>query len=418
MDKIFDIPLFDMIISLSHVINIIDNTSTTHQEQVAYISYRLAEELDCSEKQRKNMVLAAAIHDIGAFSYKDRAEILEFDIREKPKHAEIGYLLIKEFAPLANIAPIIRYHHSKWNYGHCLSYRGKEVPIESHILSLADRIAILIDGEFDILNQRTNIIEKIKEHSGVRFNPTFVEAFLNLAKREEFWLRSVRPNIIKRMLMSEFNTIKIRLNLDGLLNFSKLFSKIIDFRSSFTATHSKGVAVTAQKIAELMGWLEDDYRRMKIAGYFHDLGKLAMPKEILEKPGKLTQEEMGIIKSHTFYTYEILDPIKPLEEIKEWAAFHHERVDGRGYPFHRQGDRLPTGSKIMGVADVFSAITETRPYRSAMSQDRALDVLTSMVESGALDSEIVTVVNDNYRELNFIRNKAQGEVITEYSNTL
>jgi len=415
MDKKYNIPLFDIILSLSHVINIINNSSSTHQEQVAYISYRLAKELGFKDVRRKKIVLAAAIHDIGAFSYKDRAEILNFDIRQKPKHAEIGYLLIKEFEPLARIASIIRYHHLKWNYGNGNSYRGKKIPLESHLLSLADRIAVLIDSEYDVLNQKRRIIDKIKENSGSRFNPDFIQVFSKLAKREEFWLRSVRPNIIKRMLMAEFNKMKIKLNLKGLVEFSQLLSKIIDFRSSFTASHSKGVAITAQKIAELMGWVEDDYRRMKIAGYFHDLGKLAIPKEILEKPGKLSKEEINIIRGHTFYTYQILDPIKSLQEIKEWAAFHHERLDGRGYPFHHQGQELSTGSRIMGVADVFAAITEDRPYRNAMTKEKVLNILNSMVEDGALDQEIVILVTDNYEELKFIRNREQQQIIKEYS---
>ncbi|PRX34813.1 HD domain-containing protein [Orenia metallireducens] len=116
-----------------------------------------------------------------------------------------------------------------------------------------------------------------------------------------------------------------------------------------------------------------------------------------------------------FYTYQILDPIKALQEIKEWAAFHHERVDGSGYPFHYEGKELSIGSRIMGVADVFAAITENRPYRDAMSKKEALNVLNSMVEDGALDKEIVGLVTDNYEKLSFIRSKKQQEVIREYS---
>jgi len=98
---------------------------------------------------------------------------------------------------------------------------------------------------------------------------------------------------------------------------------------------------------------------MEIAGYFHDLGKLRVPKEILEKPGKLSTEEFNIIKSHTYHTYRILSHIPNFETINWWASFHHERLNGSGYPFRINAFNFPLGSRIMAIADVFTLLQRT-----------------------------------------------------------
>src|SRR5690606_8284531 len=114
------------------------------------------------------------------------------------------------------------------------------------------------------------------------------------------------------------------LNLDELIKLSEVFAYIIDFRSPFTANHSLGVAQVARKLAELAGFSENECKMMLIAGYLHDIGKLAISNEILEKPEKLETDEFNIIKSHVFYTYRTLESIKEFETINIWASLHHE----------------------------------------------------------------------------------------------
>ena len=195
---------------------------------------------------------------------------------------------------------------------------------------------------------------------------------------------------------------------------SKLFSYIIDFRSRFTATHSSGVAASSEALSRLVGFSERECRMMRIAGHLHDLGKLAVPAEILEKPAKLTEDEFNIIRSHTFYTYRILEPIGDLDVINTWGSFHHERLDGSGYPFHHKAQDLSLGSRIMAVADVFTAITEDRPYRKEMPSERALQVLQQMADSSALDSNIVSLLRVHFDEINSSRIAAQAGASKEY----
>ena len=136
---------------------------------------------------------------------------------------------------------------------------------------------------------------------------------------------------------------------------------------------------------------------------------------VLEKPGKLDEQEYNIIRSHTFYTYRTLQNIQDFETINQWAALHHERLDGSGYPFHMTADDLPLGSRIMAVADVFTAITEDRPYRAGMEEPEAKEVLRTMVAEKALCPYVFSLMEDYFDEINGIRKEAQMQSAGEYA---
>lgn len=191
----------------------------------------------------------------------------------------------------------------------------------------------------------------------------------------------------------------IEIDYEQLENISRLFRDIIDFKSPFTATHTSGVAACAEIMAKLFGLTVNETQEMRITGNLHDIGKLVIPNSILENPGKLTKKEFEHIKSHTYFTYYVIDSISGLQHIAEWAAFHHEKLDGSGYPFHCNGNNMPTGSKIMAVADIFTAIAEDRPYRKGMPKDEIIKTLTGMSSDKLIDSKIVDLLIDNFSEI-------------------
>jgi HD-GYP domain-containing protein (c-di-GMP phosphodiesterase class II) len=153
---------------------------------------------------------------------------------------------------------------------------------------------------------------------------------------------------------------------------------------------------------------------MRIAGHLHDLGKLAVPAEILEKPSALSEEEFSVIRGHTFYTQQVLESMGDLGPITEWAAAHHERMDGSGYPSHEEMDDLSLGARIISVADVFTALTEDRPYRKGMERDEALEVLQEMADTAVLDGTVVSQLRRNFDDINDARIAAQKVAKQEY----
>lgn len=200
-------------------------------------------------------------------------------------------------------------------------------------------------------------------------------------------------------------------------------SYIVDQKSPFTAQHSVRVADVAKFIASSCGLSETQCYKIEIAGLLHDLGKLHTPDDILEKPGPLNNIERAIMNQHSYETYEILRHIEGLGEVARWAAFHHEGINGAGYPFHLKAHDLSTEARIIAIADIFQALVQDRPYRGGMKIEKVLSILNESVDSGKLDNEIVKLTvkiadkcfeiakgtdpNHNQSNLKFLVNHAQ-----------
>jgi len=131
-----------------------------------------------------------------------------------------------------------------------------------------------------------------------------------------------------------------------------------------------------------------NFDKIEIAGLLHDLGKLRVPDEILDKPSLLDERERKIINAHSFETFQILRGIKGFEEMAAWAGYHHEEPEGGGYPFHVRGDALPLEARILRVADIFQAMVQDRPYRAGLDKEQALDFMRGLVIQGRIDPAI------------------------------
>jgi HD-GYP domain-containing protein (c-di-GMP phosphodiesterase class II) len=255
----------------------------------------------------------------------------------------------------------------------------------------------------------------LKTPIGVK-QPVFaVESLFEMSKKEYIWLDLISrhtPEIIANTGLFNIHALEI----DDIVDLALVFSQIIDFRNRFTARHSAGVAKTAERLAQLSGFSSHECKMMLIAGYLHDLGKIAISHDILEKPSRLNEDEFNEIRTHTYYTYHLLEPLTQLKTINTWASFHHEKLNGTGYPFHIAGESLPLGSRIMAVADVFTALTEDRPYRLGMDFDKTRDVLRDMVASDELDGKVVKLLVNHFHEINTIRVDSQVEAAEKYKN--
>ncbi|NLG80858.1 MAG: HD domain-containing protein [Firmicutes bacterium] len=420
------VSLFDLVACLSRAMDLVSPAVSNHHLRVAYIAFSLGRELGMSLDEQRDLALAGSLHDSGALSLKERLDALEFELASPQTHAETGYKLLMTFRPLARVARIVRYHHVPWKDASgptATTFAEDDVPLASHVLHLADRVAVLIQENDEILSQARRISELVRTRSGTMFAPDLVNAFLGLATKEFFWFDvALLPPSEMMSLLARAGTgtpasaepAEFRLDLEGLLGLADLFRRIIDFRSPFTAAHSAGVAATAARLACLAGFSEMECRMMRAAGYLHDIGKLAVPAEILEKPGPLTEHEFNIIKQHAFHSYRIIELLPMLDVVNRWASLHHERLDGRGYPFHYSGRELSLGSRIMSVADVFTALTEQRPYRHAMEAAKALDVVRELGCASALDPEIVSLLASHLDEVDADRRAAQAAASQDY----
>ena len=162
---------------------------------------------------------------------------------------------------------------------------------------------------------------------------------------------------------------------EGLDRVAEAFAGVIDTKSPYTGRHSTGVAIYATAVGEHLGFDALRLRWLRRAALLHDIGKLGVSNRILDKPGKLTDEEFAQVRLHPGYTFEILSRISAFAPIAEAAGAHHERLDGRGYHRGVGADDLSPEARILAVADVYEALTADRPYRGPLDRRTALEIM-------------------------------------------
>lgn len=403
------VPVHRLVLSLSEALDHVHPEVTDHQQRVAYISINMARHMGLRVPEVVDLFQAAALHDIGLISIDNKIAAVRLkDFEQARSHQEAGYWLLKDNPVLAAAAEIVRYHHIPWADGRGAERDGHAVPLATHIIALADSVERMINRNVPVLQQSRSIIDEVVSLSGKRFHPDCVEAFRQAARAEAFWLDIVCDRVYGALLR-QVDWPVVTFDEVTVAPIAELFARIVDAASPWTMVHSAGVTATAVALAERLKLSPREVHLMRAAGYLHDLGKLTVPASILDKPGRLTDEEMLVMKAHTYHTFRILDTIGGMPQISEWAAFHHERLDGNGYPFHHTGNDLTLGSRIMAVADVFTAVTEDRPYREGMSSAQAMSVLDSLAANGGLDGDIVATVRRDYDGIDAARRQEQAE---------
>ncbi|MBR6351356.1 MAG: HD domain-containing protein [Firmicutes bacterium] len=177
-------------------------------------------------------------------------------------------------------------------------------------------------------------------------------------------------------------------NMTFIREITEAFAKVIDMKDKYTNGHSTRVAKYTAMLAEELGYDEETVEKYYRIALLHDIGKIGVPPEVLNKNGKLTDEEFEIIKSHTSQGYEALKDISIMPELSVGAQAHHERPDGRGYPNHLKGDEIPRVAQIIAVADCFDAMYSNRPYRNRMNFDKVVSIIKE-VSGTQLEADVV-----------------------------
>lgn len=380
--------------ALSDALDLVGIDDVGHGKRVGIMAAECVRAQGGTPAEVQFMFDLGVLHDIGVSSTQvHRNLVREFDWAGSQQHCVTGAALLRDFAPFADLAAPVRYHHSRWE-----SLRGQridpQVSRQANLILLVDRVDVMLapyyadNAMFDHLSE---IRANVQAHVGSYFAPDVVEEFLSASESEAFWLQ-LQPHALQSYL-NDMQHVRpaCPTDINQLRQLAKIFARIVDAKSAFTAEHSAGVARLARYFGETLGISEDHCDKLEIAGLLHDLGKLRVPDEILDKPGRLDEHERRIMGMHSFETYQILRNIRGFEEITPWAAYHHEAPGGRGYPFHLRGETLPLEARILRVADIAQAMAQDRPYRSALGPQDLSAFLDSLAYRGEIDAEVARV---------------------------
>ncbi len=254
---------------------------------------------------------------------------------------------------------------------------GQPQKLAGDAFPLASNVALLaqVADIFQRDRGRDEAIREVKARAGGWFAPQIVAAFLRAAAVPGFWEVLNGPEVEARVFALDPSPQEARVDEDWLDDIAAAFADVIDAKSPFTADHSSRVTLYADMIAEEMGFSEPHRRWLRRAALLHDIGKLAVSNQILDKPGKLDEAEWQAIRMHSWHSARILERVAAFRDIAPIAGGHHERLDGKGYPEGLVRDEICLETRILTVADVFDALSAERPYRAAMPIADALAIL-------------------------------------------
>lgn len=272
--------------------------------------------------------------------------------------------------------------------------KAQEIPAIANIALLAQVIDI-----FHTENGVAAALREAEARAGDWFDPALVEAFLQAQSDPEFWPALVAPDIEARVFAMQPGLSSEVVDEDYLDDVAAAFSDVVDAKSPFTADHSNRVTLYTDMIAEELG-LDAAHRRwLRRAALLHDLGKLGVSNQVLDKPGKPDEAEWESIRRHPVQSEAILARVAAFADIAPVAAAHHERLDGKGYPYGLAGDEICLEARILTVADVFDALSAERPYRAAMPISKALSILDADAGS-AFDPACIAALKSGLAKLN------------------
>lgn len=395
-----EINLRQIVFSLSRALDLVGIDDMHHGKRVAFMASSCAQYLNMSHDENDKLIQAAMLHDCGVSNTKTHTKLVsELDWGDSQSHCQVGEKFLSACAPLSYLAPVIAFHHTHWD--ELKDYETPETTKrDSNLIFLADRVDAIISQQNipEPIMVRNIVREKIQHFSGSLFAPELVESFMQASDLSAFWLTlESEPlyDMLRSWVVKGQNQV---IEFDSLLCIAHFFAKIVDAKSPFTVEHSHGVARLARKIAEWDGQDENTRNKLELAGLLHDLGKLRIPDEILEKPGKLNETEFSLMQGHSFESQQILKDIEALKDVALWCSQHHEKINGTGYPYQYKGDTISRPARILAAADVFQALAQNRPYRPSLDLETIMKIMKEMIQEGKLDAEIITIIADHSDE--------------------
>ena len=370
----------------------INKNITFHSLRTAYLAWKLTETINDNRLNTRNIVVLALYHTLGyfredtIFGYNPHDTNIDFFSEEKQitsKYVFSCYYL-KYMTPLGDDALALENFTQPFNEDmkHFL-YQEKY----KAIIYLCARISAYLYHHGD-----EYLPENINEIAPGYFDTEYVRAF-NIANRDNVLVEAVKDDNFVDELSDYLNTITFEKKDSEMLE--KLLIYFLDFKSTYTVSHAINTSCYALSLGKRMKLNPEELSELYCSAILHDIGKIATPQRILEFPGKLSPEDMDIMKHHVNHSKRILSGHAP-EQIIENVYRHHEKLNGTGYPQHLTGDKLNLIQRILTVADITSALNDSRSYKAEFSTDKTKSIITKMTEAGELDPAISKFVLEDF----------------------
>jgi HD-GYP domain-containing protein (c-di-GMP phosphodiesterase class II) len=420
--SVLEVSLSEVLAALSHALDLTEGQPLGHTIRSCLIGMRIADELSLPADDRSALYYAILLKDAGCSSnaarmaalfgsddrvVKPRMKLVDWHKRaglayQTARHVGVGQSIferVRHFMAIArtegmtrdliavrcergaaivlqlgfpqSTADAVRSLDEHWcGLGHPEGLRGEEIPLLARIANLAQTVEAMnashgVDAAMRVARDRR----------GSWFDPKLVDIVLRWRRDDPWWRELREADVRDRLVAAEPEDERRLIDDDDLDRISMAFSDIIDAKSPYTYRHSSRVAGYARTVAGMLNFDVDELRRIYRAGLLHDIGKLGVSNTILDKPGKLDDNEWAAMRQHPKFTMSILSQVSAFGDFAWTAALHHEKLDGSGYPWRLKAKQLDEASRILTVVDIYDALTTDRPYRAGMSHEAAMTII-------------------------------------------
>jgi putative two-component system response regulator len=255
---------------------------------------------------------------------------------------------------------------------------------------------LLLDVKMPVMSG-IEVCRRVKQDPDTRLVPVVLITALTAtedrvagieAGADDFLTKPIEKNQLLARVRSLLRQKAYTDELDRAESVLFALARSIEGKDPYTEGHCERLSSYSARLGEFLGLPESDITALRRAGVVHDIGKVAIPDSILLKPGKLTKAERRIVEQHPIVGEEICAPLKSFQPVLPIIRHHHEKLNGTGYPDGLKGDHIPLTARILQIVDVYDALITKRPYKPAMSQDKALTLLRHEVKRGWWDSDV------------------------------
>jgi HD-GYP domain-containing protein (c-di-GMP phosphodiesterase class II) len=378
-----------LIKAVSEALDIVEGellgASTHHGKRVAALSAAMGIRFQMDESHLRALTICALMHDNALTEYILAEKEGDYHDPSMKLHCEYGQKNIDAFN--LNADGYILYHHERADGKGPYNKKAGEIPLGAEIIAIADTVDVIHHLQKITPADLPRVRKSIAKNTGTLFTGDTAEAMLDVLDEEMLFLLKDESIVAASERFVRPWTVNIENDL--IIKLAEFVTRIIDYKSKFTKRHCAGIAEKAWYMGGVYRYSGSLRAQFYLAAALHDIGKLATPTAILEKPGPLNREEFDVIKEHVHLTYDLLKNIDGLEKISVWASNHHEKLDGSGYYFGKKADELDFNSRLLACLDIYQALTEERPYHAGKDHKAAMEILSGMGRQGLLDTNII-----------------------------
>ena len=388
----------DIYLLMRDILKLIHPRPMEHGSRVAYMVYMMLREQGRYEEfELADIVMVATMHDIGAYMTEQGKinDMLRYESRESMPHAIYGHLFFKFLSPVPDLSRVIMYHHTDYELLQKVDYEYKEIAAYINIAEKMDIYSSSMGSQFDLY-----MFEKM---AGTKLSSEGLSLFYHVESKYGIFDK-IKSGEYKKEL-DEIAEYMIFNNEDK-KKFLEMLTYCLGFRSKGVVVDNVTTVCVCDDIAEEMMLPPAERETLYYSALIHDIGMLAIPREIIEASRKLEDDEFQLLRTHVEIAERIMQG-KMDNEVINIALAHHERGDGSGYPRHTKDIQMNMPQRILQVADVVTALVNPRSYRKDMPKEKVITILNDEAAKNRLKRSIVlTFVNAYDRILTRVKAEA------------